>query len=180
MRLWNPIKRFFRDPRSNYEFTKEDSAAGVELRRLKKQQREMNLKRQILEQETANARLEIEMHEIRDQLDEIKNGGDDSSDDSSPMDMAAMMLLQNLMKGGQANVPTNPMQGTAQVFSDGQPMQADLSQQDIKSIVDQFPRSIIKKASKLPEETLRSLIIAHLPNLNERSVGDIILEVKGR
>lgn len=153
-----------KDKRNNHSFDETDRHLSLEMRRLNAEK-----KRVLQEIEIANAQYELERTRMR--LEEMYEDDEEETtqtDLSSPDALLTTLLSQILLKGQQNNqnssVNTSPLQN---------PSVVELSQEQIKNIVDSIPKSTLKQIKKMNEEQRISLAKNYMPNLNDQQIKQI-------
>lgn len=143
-------------PLSDYALSDDDREASKEVRKLKAEQRKLT---EELKLEKLRAQVDKERWEIEQLKAELY--GDDEEEEPNTTEQMLIPLLMGAFR--------QPQQQT----SDGLPVQSvskvTYSDQEIGQLIQQIPAKYRKQACKLPESTLKKLIIGYQPNIADET-----------
>lgn len=150
---------FFRQKPKGLEFDDNDRAMSLEVRRAK---RDLLQTRQQLEVE--RTRLEIE--KIRAEIDEIRGQFEDDEDEPEQSATSPESMLSGILMAAMAN--KQQQQPPAPVAQAIPP--AELTDEEIKRLIDSFPKHQVKLFRSLPDDTKINLIRSKMPNLGQDTI----------
>lgn len=153
-------------PKRGYPFDDYDRAISRELQDRKKELQMMKLQR---EDTLHKLRIEKEILELQQDLDDMKDQGEEEPSTNTDADLYKMMLP--LLMGKMTPAPVSKV-------SSPLPEKQVLSSQQITEIWHNLPSSVQKMAKKLDDATLSSLIASNMPNLAEQSIAECVQFVK--
>lgn len=146
--------------------TDEDRKAAIEYRRM---QTELRQRERMLAHQNRLLELKTEQMDFIKTLNEVKGTKDKDEADNMLMNLLQMVMMrQQAMPPAstQAPPPTiQPMPGTEQAdFAD------DMNEEQIRPIIEQIPKSVRKKLTNLPDESLAGLVLQHMPHASENTI----------
>jgi len=164
--MW-PFKKKL-DPRVNHILTDDDRAVSAEIRRNKLEIARADKELRILEIEREKAMIQADLNDLMD------DGGED------PMTAMLMTLLAPKLKemipamipNKLANSENSPQSVGPQIAG------TNLSDEQLKKIYDRLPGHIKKQARNMPDEEIRTFIVASLPAIDEDTINRAVTLVK--
>lgn len=178
MSVFQRIKDLFSESpqeRTVYNFTDEDRDKAIQVRKAKQQTQIQKEEFERLENQVLHT---TRMLELKARLEEAKqnlaqftnvNSGEDSS-----MDNMLVGLLTNVIQAKGASPAASEMQSIPQNTAAG----LHLSDEDIKKIVDELPKTVRKFARNAPQNILEAKIKEMLPTIDQDSMNRAINYVK--
>jgi len=139
-----------------YRFTDEEREISADIRRQKAEISKMKLERENL---IHKMEMERKMLELKAEITELK--GIDG-DDEQPQDDFRSLIQMLAMMGGNQQQP--------QQFQQQQPQKISLTDEQLKKIWEDLPAAAKSFSKRSSDETIKSLILSNMPNIDDDSM----------
>lgn len=142
-------------PLSDYALSDDDREASKEVRKLKAEQRKLT-------EELKLEKLKAQVNKERWEIEQLKAElyGYDEEEEPNTTEQLLIPLLMGAFRPPQQASEGLPVQSVSKVT---------YSDQEIEQLIQQIPAKYRKQACKLPESTLKKLIIGYQPNISEET-----------
>jgi len=158
----------FKKRKINYNFDEKDREISSEIRRknaeIKQKEQELKLKTIQLEQEIKQRELELKLAELESQFEEDSPDVEENNPDS---------MLMAMMAGIMQNKQQSPISENKPVVQE-----LNLSEEQIKEMVDKIPKMYRKIANTWNDEQLTNFIKGQIPNISNNSISIAIQYIR--
>lgn len=147
-------------PKTGYALSNADREAALQVREANLNLRRQQAEIESLKLERQRIMQEAELERLKDEL----YGDEEDEQEDSGLEQMLVPILMAVLNKHPADIP----------MAQGIPAQAvqnvNLTDEEIRSVIKQFPKAQVKMAKALSDDVLRKGIIAHVPNINPESV----------